>query len=623
MIKLPSSADLGRSAVTPPGQLAVSSPAASQAVGGVADLQQVRSPTIRTLPAFNLAPTAKVGPVIEADTSVRRPVSDGGLGQIAAALGGFGEMLAREEDRIATIQADDAANKLAALRVEKTLQFEQIKGDKVLPSFVKDATEDFNTRADALGSSLPPKAQEKFLKTREAQKLGFYADSAKHATREVDAYEKRVNATTLETKTNLAINSRNDPTRYSENLADAQETLLKMILDTGVSQPERVAEQMQLQVSKIHARTAAVFVKEGEIDSAAKFIRAWGPAINPEDKADVVAEIQRKQELGAAKDMANEMAKSGSLSQQQARLEAMRQNGEITAERQDKVSMLLEKRAAEQKEAQTAYVVATKKNVLAKYDNDGNLDNVTAAEIKAVGPDFWDSVQAYAVQGSPLRTNWPAYDAIQSMLETAEGREEFKNEDLRGRFGSRIAPKEMAGLEKIQSALRTAADKTAAEEARVQAALDASDQQERSAIIQQAFRKGAGIGIGAKLEPEQAERYGVFFEETNNRIRDWKEANPKAANVPKDVVRDLAAKTEASQVLDSGGFFGREKKVFPSEVTPENRGRLSVDVGGEKVNLADIPDMEYKSIAAELRKRGLPVDDTTIAKYWLRGQGNK
>lgn len=624
MIKLPSSADLGRQAIQPPGALAVSAPAASQAVGGVADLQQVRTPNVRNLPAFNLAPTAKVAPVIEADTSVARATSDGGLGQIAAALSGFGEMLGREEDRIATIQADDASNKLARLRVDKTLQFEQVKGDKVLPSFVKESTEDFNTQADALGSSLSPKAQEKFLKARESQKLGFYADAAKHATREVDAYEKQVNATTLETKTNLAINARNDPTKYSENLADAQDTLLETILKTGVSQPDKVAEQMQLQVSKIHARTAEAFVAAGEINGAAKFINAWKTDINPGDKAGVVAEIQRKQELGAAMDMAEEFsAGGGSLAQKQARVEALRDAGDITAERAVKVSLLLEKQANDQKAAQTAYVVSTKNSILAKYANDENLNNVTAAEIKAVGAEFWDEAQRTAARGFPLRTDWTAHAAVQGMLDTPEGREEFTSENIRLRFGSRLAVKDIAEFEKTQAALRIAADKTATEAARVQAAKDASDQQERVAIIQQEFRRGAGIGVGVKLEPEQAERYGVFFEETNRRILDWKDSNQKAANVPKDVVRDLAAKTEASQVLDDRGFFSAEKQIFPSEVTPENRGRLSVEVGGVEVKLADIPDADYTAISAGLRKRNLPVDDTTIARYWLRSKGNK
>ena len=374
-------------------------------------------------------------------------------------------------------------------------------------------------------------------------------------------------------------------------------------------------------MSKIHARTAEVAVKAGEIDSAARLIRAWGPAINPGDKADVVAEIQRKQVLGAAMDMAEEFsAGGGSLAQKQARVEALRDAGDITAERAVKVSLLLEKQANDQKAAQTEYVVATKKNILAKYANDENLNNVTAAEIKAVGPEFWDSVQTYAVRGAPLHTNWPAYIAIQSMLETPEGREEFKNEDLRGRFGSRIALKEMADLDRTQAALRTAADKTATEAARVQAARDASDQQERVAIIQQEFRKGAGIPAGAGLKPEQAERYGVFFEETNRRILDWKDSNQKAANVPKDVVRDLAAKTEASKLIDNNGFWpwSSGKEIFPSEVTPENRGRLSTEGGGRKVKFADTPEKEDKSSATALKHVGLPVTDANIALYWKK-----
>ena len=235
MIKLPSSADLGRQAIQAPGALAVSAPTASQAIGGVADLQQVRSPNVRSLPAFQNVATPKVAPVIQATTDVARATSDGGLGQIATALSGFGQLLGQEEDRIATIQADDAANKLAKLRIDKTFQFQKVKGSKVLESFVPDTTDALNAEADALGAALSPKAQEKFTKVREAQKLGFYADVTKHAVAETDAYEKQVTATTVETKTNAAINARNDPTKYSESLADVQATLLKANLDAGAS----------------------------------------------------------------------------------------------------------------------------------------------------------------------------------------------------------------------------------------------------------------------------------------------------------------------------------------------------------------------------------------------------
>lgn len=622
MVKLPSSADLGRAAIRPPGALAVSGTAASQEVSGVANLQQVRSPNVRPLPAFENVSTPKVSPVIEARTTAERATGDGGLGQIATALGGFGEMLAREEDRIATIQADDAGNKLAALRLDKTLQAQQVKGDKVLKSFVEDNVKDFNAGADALGSSLSPKAQEKFLKVKEAQKLGFRADVVKYAVAETDAYEKQVNAVSLETKVNTAINARTDPVKYANALAETKEGILKDILASGVSQPDMIAEQMQLRVSKVHARVAEAFVAQGEIKSAAAFINAWKTDINPGDKAGVVAEIQRRQELGAAMDMAEEIGKQGSLSQQLARVEALRDSDGITAERAAKVSTLLEKKAAERKEAQTAYVTAVKNDIQAKYQADGNLNNVTDAEIKAVGPEFWNSAKALEASGMPKNTDWTAHAAIRGMLETPEGREEFMNENLRLRFSSRIALAEMIGLEKIQSSLRAAADKAAEEEARVQAAIDASDQQERMAIIEQVFRKGAGLGSEAKLTSDQAERFGVFFTETNNRIRNWAEENPRKM-IPKDVVRGLAAKAEASQVIHDGGFWSIKKKVFPSEVVGAERGNLSVVVDGKEVDLADIPDADYKAISAELRKRRLPVDDTTVTRYWLRGKGNR
>jgi hypothetical protein len=131
-------------------------------------------------------------------------------------------------------------------------------------------------------------------------------------------------------------------------------------------------------------------------------------------------------------------------------------------------------------------------------------------------------------------------------------------------------------------------------------------------VIKSALQ-GMKVTTGTKASPEDIQKANAFRGAVQRRYETWMSDNPDAKEMPEGEFRKMVSQMATEVVLPGtgiGGFFQDSARGF--EVPP----------GAEvAMDASDVPENDRRMIEDALTRRGIPVTDDAIVRYYLQGSG--
>lgn len=216
----------------------------------------------------------------------RTGMAESALGQLGAEV--F-DLANKETDRLNSIQAEDALNKLAEKKLELTYGangFANVRGGQVLSGKITEAfPQQFQSAADEIANGLTNDAQRKLFKAHFAkQLLGFKGDVLRHSINEADKFDDQTMQGTFSVATETAAARWDDPVAIvgaKSNIEDAIDARVA----SGKLAPD-AAQALRLdKLSKMNTAVVMRALQSNRLDYADQYLKEHGQDF---DVADLV-----------------------------------------------------------------------------------------------------------------------------------------------------------------------------------------------------------------------------------------------------------------------------------------------------------------------------------------------
>lgn len=215
----------------------------------------------------------------------------GTLDRTGALVSGLGDMVLKETDRLESLSAENALNKLRERRVELTLSpekgFQRLQGGAVVEKPILDEfPAAFQGAIDEVGKGLSAGAQRKFQQRAAGELTGFRTDLLRHVAAQTDKFRSDVFNAAVSVESSYASAMWADPAAVEGSIQRVLELLPAEVERQGLTDPKM--KQLFLQQSAGAIVTAAV---QGALtgDDSATALRYF------EQYGDKLTEQQRRQ----------------------------------------------------------------------------------------------------------------------------------------------------------------------------------------------------------------------------------------------------------------------------------------------------------------------------------------
>lgn len=157
-----------------------------------------------------------------------RPIASYQTGQVESAeleqgrmMIGIGDMMLKESDRLASVQAEEGLNKIKQARLDLQMGdngFVKLRGaDVTNRPILKEFPDQFQSQIDSIVNTLPNSlAKQKLTAAAKGEMLGFQSDLLRHSMVESDRHELAVSNATLTVAAQTAGMNWNDPAKVQE-----------------------------------------------------------------------------------------------------------------------------------------------------------------------------------------------------------------------------------------------------------------------------------------------------------------------------------------------------------------------------------------------------------------------
>jgi len=522
-----------------------------------------------------------------------------GVGAKTAAIGeqGFSEEIAKEKDRADNIALMNADTQLARWENERVYDPNKgaltIKGQAAfgLPEQLRD---EFTTQADAIEAGLSTDRQKQaFRRVRTERGINLDGVIWKHTSAEIQQYQANELQASVDNSRNAAIANSDDPRRVGIEIAKQTNAIQTHAKWLGFG-PEETAKQ----VTAARSATIVGVIENALAQDKTKAAQTYFDTLKGEISGEAIVRIEKALKEGSVRTEGQKQADAiigagGTLSEMREKAKGIQD-----AEVRDNVTQRIEhewsvREAINRQDEENALKGAF--NILDK-----------TPDIHKIPPTAWVSftgaqrgaLMAYADKlsaGTPVETDYPTYYSL--MTQAGKDPTTFANANLLN-YRAKLGDTEFKQLTDIQLSIRNKDN--------AKADRDLGDFRTKDQIVTDSLIKFGITTDDSKLSTDQRRALAELRQLVDTRTT--AQANltgkkPTGQDIQSIVDQILSSSIDVKGSWwniwpRSGPFFDQSKKF--QDITP-----------------ADIPGDERQQIEAALRRRGRPVNDTTVLDLYL------
>lgn len=197
-------------------------------------------------------------------------------------------------------------------------------------------------------------------------------------------------------------------------------------------------------------------------------------------------------------------------------------------------------------------------------------------------------------KGIEPNTNWSDYYNLKSMASSPLTRDKFLETNLDKEYRGKLADSEFKELSSLQSSIRNGDEKVVK---------DLDGFRSKQEIVNSTLSK-AGIDPTPKRGSKDAEKTDLFRKRVDDEVMRWQDVNGK--KIDNAEFQRIVDGQMVEVITKKGWIWDEKKKSF--ELSPENK---IVDI-----DFKEIPFSERQLITDSLKKKNLPVNESTIKEVY-------
>lgn len=526
-----------------------------------------------------------------------------GVGAKTAALGEqlFGQAVDEEKKRADQIAVLNADNSLAAWTNKRV--YDPNSGALTatgpdafgLPEQIND---EFTTQADTIAAGLTtPEQKMAFNRIRTDRQIELSGTIYKHVYAETQQYHAKEVDSAIDNNKNAAMAQADDPRAVSVAIDRSAAAIGTLKLG-----PEETKKQTDAARSAILVGVIETQLSQNKVTAAQSYFDETKSLIN----GDQINRIEKALKEGTirkqAQDQADEIIKAGgTLTEQRDKARALTDKG-FDADVRDRAMEYIEHNNAVNDKAKRDDLEAASTSAFNLLDRSrGDLRTIPSTAWESFPGSIKASLRAYSeklAKGEPVETDWSTWTKLMGQAGTDPAA--FANINMM-QYRGRLSDEKFSQLTEVQLSIRNKEASRA----------DVGDFQSREHLVSTTLDSYGIETRESKQTPEQRKAIGELY-----RLLDQRTATQAALTGKKPTNQDVQSALDQilSTSLDVKGswwnFWPRNGAFFDS-----TKPFLGKD--GTTITIGDVPQVERTQIEAALRRKGRPVNDTTVLDLFI------